>query len=138
MELVPTAQYHHAQYRCFLCPNVDDLVDTGVLIEGEGVLAICHSCVRQMADLWGIAEGDAAVEIEQLAALVESQTQQISTLTRRERALRGQIKGMKDRIETKEREAQGLRMHVEVLDRQVKEMERIDRTALVGRNAGRS
>ena len=36
------AGYVHAGMACYLCLKVEDVIDTGRSIEGEGVLAIRH------------------------------------------------------------------------------------------------
>lgn len=48
MLYAPTTEYHHAKQTCYLCGRADHLVDTQVIIEGEGVLAICEGCVLDM------------------------------------------------------------------------------------------
>lgn len=58
----------HAKASCYLCGATNDLVDTGVSIDYEGVLAICRACVRDMALTGGFAVG---VDQQQLDDLKE-------------------------------------------------------------------
>ena len=45
MDYAPQSSYYHAKESCYLCGKTDDLVDTAVQIEGEGVLALCRGCI---------------------------------------------------------------------------------------------
>lgn len=49
MMLLDNAMYVHAKESCYLCGNPNCIVDTEVPIEGEGVLAICVRCIRDLA-----------------------------------------------------------------------------------------
>lgn len=108
------AEYQHAQMRCYLCPNVDDLVDTQVVVEGEGILAICRHCVLEMM---GVLKEDpnANDDLEVMTGLYTAAVEGNDTLVRRERSLRGQLKGYKERAGTKDGEIQVLKSQVEDL-----------------------
>jgi hypothetical protein len=58
--------YYHARQSCYTCLGTDNLVDTEVVIEGEGVLAICEGCVREMARTLGIDLFDQTSKIDAL------------------------------------------------------------------------
>ena len=92
------AEYHHAQMRCYLCPNVDDLVDTQVSIEGEGILAICRHCVGEMIQVLDITPQ--ADDLEVMTDLYTKAVENNDTLVRRERSLRGQLRSAKERQTT--------------------------------------
>lgn len=68
-ERLPEAGYLHADQACYLCHRVEDVIDTGRQIEGEGILAICTNCVKEMAASAGM-DPDAEGEVEQMAAIV--------------------------------------------------------------------
>lgn len=34
---------------CYVCRSTNNLVSTGVIIEGEGLLALCGGCINDMA-----------------------------------------------------------------------------------------
>lgn len=51
----------HAQGGCYRCHRGDRLVDTDAQIEGEGVLAICVSCIEELAEAAGLQFNAAAV-----------------------------------------------------------------------------
>lgn len=53
---------------CYFCNGADNLVTAGVLIEGEGILAICKSCVQYAAEALGLELMDRTV-FEQRDAL---------------------------------------------------------------------
>lgn len=75
MERVQNAAYYHARQACYTCLNPNDLVDTSIQIDGEGVLAICKSCVADMARTAGFVLSDNYAEVERLKAEVEIQTE---------------------------------------------------------------
>lgn len=69
MERVPAAEYFHARQACYLCLDPTDVVDTSIVIEGEGVLAIGRSCIRDLAMTAGFTIGeDRSNEVEQAKA----------------------------------------------------------------------
>lgn len=47
MELMPEATTGHAKEACYLCLNPSPVVDLGVVIEGEGFLALCPGCLAE-------------------------------------------------------------------------------------------
>ena len=49
MEFEQAAHYYLARSGCYTCLAVNDIVNTGVQIEGEGILAICKSCAADIA-----------------------------------------------------------------------------------------
>jgi hypothetical protein len=57
MQIVKVPRYSHAKRACYLCLGVGSrgLIDTGMQIQGEGVLAICVTCVEKMGRLVGLA-----------------------------------------------------------------------------------
>lgn len=54
---------------CYFCNGADNLVSAGIVIEGEGILAICKGCVQYAAEALGLELMDAAV-LEQRDSLV--------------------------------------------------------------------
>lgn len=68
-ERLPEAGYLHAGQACYLCLRVGDVIDTGMQIEGEGILAICTSCVKELAQAAGM-DPDAEGEVAQMAEIV--------------------------------------------------------------------
>lgn len=71
MERVENAEYFHAKQSCYLCLNNHDVVDTSIIVEGEGVLAICRSCIADLARTAGFSLDDRTKEIEGLRARVD-------------------------------------------------------------------
>ena len=47
MELMAEATTGHAKQACYLCLNPSPVVDMGVVIEGEGFLALCPGCLTE-------------------------------------------------------------------------------------------
>jgi hypothetical protein len=74
MERIDHAAYYHAKNSCYTCLNPNDLVDTGIIIEGEGVLALCRSCVADAAHKAGFVLSDNAAEVESLKAQLAGAT----------------------------------------------------------------
>lgn len=70
---LPEATMYHAGASCYLCHRVEDVVDTGLSIEGEGVLAICTNCIKELAVEGGM-DPDAEGEIETMVALTTTLT----------------------------------------------------------------
>lgn len=66
MEREASASYYHARQACYLCLNPNDVVDTSIQIEGEGVLAICRGCIADLARTAGFDLDDRSAEIELL------------------------------------------------------------------------
>lgn len=89
---IPAANYIYAKEGCYLCQNGGPLIDTGMQIEGEGILAICLSCVADMARVAGFSDPDADAEIEQLAQLVERQAKDLTFQKDLEGSLRKQLR----------------------------------------------
>lgn len=67
MRIIPSADVGIAGERCYLCTNSKDLVETGGMIEGEGVLALCRSCVEEAAALYGGIPPEQAAQLKQAA-----------------------------------------------------------------------
>lgn len=63
-----SAEFWNAQSACYTCGRVADVIDTGVQIEGEGVLALCTNCVKEMASVGGM-DPEAANDVETMAQL---------------------------------------------------------------------
>lgn len=73
MERIQNAEYFHARQACYLCLQPHDCVDTSIVIEGEGVLALCHGCIRDLALTSGYAvDDDRSAEIAQLNVDLEA------------------------------------------------------------------
>jgi hypothetical protein len=89
---LPAATYQYAKEGCYFCPNTGPLIDTGIIIEGEGILAICLTHVADMARAAGFTDPDAEVEIEQLAQLVERQAKDLTFQKELETSLRAQLR----------------------------------------------
>jgi hypothetical protein len=84
----------HAQGGCFVCHRGDNLVDTEVQVEGEGILALCSSCIQDAAQAAGLtlnegafAEIRATLERERAAYGVEAVVSLTADLAFTERAL---------------------------------------------------
>lgn len=92
MNVIEMGTYIHAREGCYTCNNVGPLVDTGAQIEGEGILALCFSCISTMAVKAGIGDPTADAEIAQLSRLAENQAKDLDMSKRRETGLRNQLK----------------------------------------------
>lgn len=66
MERIANAEYFHAKQSCYTCLNNHDVVDTSIVIEGEGVLCICRSCIADLARTAGFDLDDRSAEIKKL------------------------------------------------------------------------
>lgn len=66
MERIENAEYVHAKQACYLCLNNHDCVSTDIQIEGEGILAICRSCIADLARTAGFDLDDRQAYIESL------------------------------------------------------------------------
>lgn len=66
MERIENAEYFHAKQSCYLCLNNHDVVDTSIIVEGEGVLCICRSCIADLARTAGFDLDDRSAEIKKL------------------------------------------------------------------------
>lgn len=71
MERVENAEYFHAKQSCYLCLNNHDVVDTSIIVEGEGVLAICRSCIADLARTAGFDLDDRSKEIQELRSTID-------------------------------------------------------------------
>lgn len=60
----------HAKAGCYVCGRGDHLVDTDVIIQGEGALVLCRPCIQDLAQAGGLHLNRAAVA-EQEAAFAE-------------------------------------------------------------------
>jgi hypothetical protein len=89
---IPAAGYQYAKEGCYICPNAGPLIDTGVQIEGEGIMALCFTCLADMARVAGFTDPDADTEIEQLAQLVERQAKDLTFQKDLEGNLRKQLR----------------------------------------------
>lgn len=87
-----SAEYYHASSACYTCGRVEDIIDTSVQIEGEGVLAICTNCIAEMAQ---VAEN--VDEVETMAVLTGQLTRERDDLTKLVRKLRKEIRELKTR-----------------------------------------
>jgi hypothetical protein len=83
------SQYYHAKHGCYLCGGVNDVVDTGVFVEGEGVLAICAPCIK--GDLL-LALGIDLRSLERAVQQQEEAQEQIKRLRKQVRDLRARAK----------------------------------------------
>lgn len=86
MKVFPQGQLWHAKGACYLCPRNGPILDTGMQIEGEGVLAICMRCISEMAAERGFDTLEASeknrAKIKEQRALIVDLMDQISTLER--------------------------------------------------------
>lgn len=71
MERFENAEYFHAKQACYTCLNNHDVVDTSIQIDGEGVLAICRSCIADLARTAGFDLDDRSSEIQGLRSRVD-------------------------------------------------------------------
>lgn len=70
MQRETSAQYYHARQACYLCLNPNDVVDTTIQIDGEGVLAICRNCIGELAMTSGWVLSDNKQEVATLKGKV--------------------------------------------------------------------
>jgi transcription elongation factor Elf1 len=82
-----SAQYFHARQACYTCLNPNDVVDTGVQIEGEGELAICRSCIADLARTAGFDLDDRSKDIKKL----EMQVTRLQADVKHYKAFRDQV-----------------------------------------------
>lgn len=66
MQRIENCLYVHAKGACYLCHQPHDCVDTEIIIEGEGILAICRGCIADLARTTGFDLDDRSTEIELL------------------------------------------------------------------------
>ncbi len=92
--VVPQVQYYHAQGGCYLCRQSGPLVDTSVQIEGEGVLALCFSCIKTMFDCAGL-DATADDEIETLTRRYTEVAEKLQAEEKFSRKLRSEIRALK-------------------------------------------
>ncbi|HXJ70264.1 MAG TPA: hypothetical protein VNM39_15255, partial [Verrucomicrobiae bacterium] len=85
-----SAEFYHAQSACYTCGRVEDVINTDVQIEGEGVLAICTNCVAEMNQ---VAEN--VDEVETMARLTGDLTRERDDLVKLVRKLRREIRELK-------------------------------------------
>lgn len=93
------ASYMHAKMACYLCNRPDDVVDTGMSIEGEGVLALCVRCVHDLAFEAGM-DPEAAAEVEMMVELVTRLNEERDAEKKLTKKLRGQIRDQKTELAT--------------------------------------
>jgi ABC-type Fe2+-enterobactin transport system substrate-binding protein len=74
MQREQNASYYHAKGACYLCHQPHDIVDTSIQITGEGVLAICHGCIADLALTSGYLLSDNKAEVESLKAQLAGAT----------------------------------------------------------------
>lgn len=73
MERIEQGLYIHAKEGCYLCPRNADLIDTGMEVVGEGVLAICLNCLHDMNLTAGFVVNDDPTDtISDLTGQVEA------------------------------------------------------------------
>lgn len=85
-----SAEFYHAQSACYTCGRVEDVINTDVQVEGEGILAICTNCVHEMAQ---VAED--VDEVETMAQLTGQLTRERDDAMKLVRALRKEIRELK-------------------------------------------
>lgn len=97
MRIVETYLPGTAKGCCYLCSTsprlVDEgrsqrrelVIDTGLIIDFEGGLAICESCVREAAHLVGMVDGGAAIDAEE--AVIEARAAQAGAEAERDEAV---------------------------------------------------
>lgn len=66
MELEQTAHYYFAKAACYTCLEVNDIVNTGLQIDGEGILGICKKCAADIARTAGFELFDRSDELAEL------------------------------------------------------------------------
>lgn len=86
-----SAEFWHAQSACYTCGRVEDVIDTEVQIEGEGVLAICTNCVKEMAVAGGM-DPDASNDVELMAQLTGRLTKERDDAVALTKKLRAQLR----------------------------------------------
>lgn len=92
MHVIEMGTYMHAKEACYLCTRPGPLVDTGMQIEGEGILALCFGCIAEAGVKAGVGDPTADAEIATLSRLVENQAKDLDMSKRRETGLRNQLK----------------------------------------------
>jgi hypothetical protein len=93
----PAAGAWHADQACYLCHRVEDVIDTGRQIEGEGVLAICTACVRDMATEGGM-DPEAEGEVEQMAEITGALTAERDRAVELAHKLRKQLRAEREKF----------------------------------------
>lgn len=102
LTLMDECWYAHAKAACYICEKPGpDIIDTGVQIEGEGVLAVCVSCVVEMAVTAGKDPG-AADEVEQMAQIVATLNEQLKDEKGLTKRLRKQLREARASTEVSE------------------------------------
>ena len=76
MQREQNANYYHARGACYLCLSPNDVVDTAIQIEGEGVLCICRNCIGELAQTAGFVLSDNREEVEQLKTELGARTRE--------------------------------------------------------------
>lgn len=98
MQFIGIANYLYAGESCYICHRNEGLVDTGTYIEGEGALAICSVCIKEMARTAGmglmidqqVAVDDLTAHNEQLLERTMLSEAQYETLLERFAALQAE------------------------------------------------
>lgn len=79
MELEQTAHYYFAKAACYCCLEVNEIVNTGLQIEGEGILGICRKCAADIARTAGYELFDRSDELADLKVRVYAAEQRALT-----------------------------------------------------------
>jgi hypothetical protein len=74
----------HAKQGCYICGEVNKLVDTEVAISYEGILAICSGCAKDLAH---VAGWDLEVRAEEVTRLRQAEAQLITERDSADKAL---------------------------------------------------
>lgn len=82
MEYVDEAPPHIAGMSCYTCQNRNGIVDTGVHVEGEGVLGLCITHILEMAGAAGyeLMDSDVHDELEQTEKELDAAKDEIARL----------------------------------------------------------
>lgn len=79
MELEANAHYYFAKAACYCCLSVNEIVNTGLQIEGEGILGICRSCAADIARTAGFELFDRSDELAEYKERVYASEQRALT-----------------------------------------------------------
>lgn len=79
MELEHDAHYYFAKSACYCCLEVNEIVNTGLQIEGEGILGICKKCAADIARTAGYELFDRSDELAELKERVYTAEQRALT-----------------------------------------------------------
>lgn len=120
LQRLTEASYVHAKMACYLCNRPDDVVDTGMSIEGEGVLALCVRCIHDLAFEAGL-DPEAANEVAVMIQLTSRLTEERDDAKRLNRKLRADIRTKKEELAAlAEEHAQALVTAERVMDLEIR------------------